>query len=147
MTFAELSDSIMSATGIQPGDFTMKETGGVVSITYGPSVTQTQKNQAAALIAAWVSPSEAQENKDLARLLLDSTPEPMARLARAVSLVTLDEINLLRQWITSFKAAVAAASSLADLKTRVAALSNTPDRTPAQLRNAVRNRIETSDAD
>lgn len=63
------------------------------------------------------------------------------RLVRAVAKLAVDEINALRQWVTAFKAAVAAASSLADLKTRVAALPNVPDRTYAQARTAVQNLV------
>lgn len=66
---------------------------------------------------------------------------------RSVLLVAVDEINNLRQWLTSFKAAVAAATTLADLKTRVAALPNTPDRTPAQAKAAILNKMGSGDAD
>jgi hypothetical protein len=59
----------------------------------------------------------------------------------ALALLTLDEINNLRQWVGGFKAATAAATSLADLKTRVASLPNTPDRTRAQLLAAVRAKL------
>ena len=52
-------------------------------------------------------------------------------------LVALDEINVLREWLASFKTEVAAASSLSDLKTRIAGLPATPDRTAVQLKNAV----------
>jgi hypothetical protein len=65
-----------------------------------------------------------------------------ARALRAVAALTVDELNDLRAWITSFKAEVAAASSLADLKTRVAALPNLPQRTYAQARTAVRNAVD-----
>lgn len=61
---------------------------------------------------------------------------------RAVMLTLIDELNLLRQWITSFKAATAASSSLADLKARVAALANMPDRTATQARNSVAAKID-----
>jgi hypothetical protein len=69
------------------------------------------------------------------------------KILRAVVLVTLDEVNTLRQWLASFKAEVAASTSLADLKTRVAGLPNTPDRTGAQARTAIRNRIDNGSAD
>lgn len=69
------------------------------------------------------------------------------KLERAVLLVLLDEVNVLRQWITSFKAAVAAAATLADLKTRVSALPAMPDRTSAQARAAVAAKIDSGAAD
>lgn len=66
---------------------------------------------------------------------------------RAIANLTIDEINALRQWITSFKAATAAATSLANLQTRVAALANTPDRTLAQAKTAYKNAIAGSGLD
>lgn len=58
---------------------------------------------------------------------------------RAIANLTIDEINSLRQWITSFKAATAAATSLTNLQTRVAALPNTPNRTLTQAKTAYKN--------
>lgn len=69
------------------------------------------------------------------------------KLLRAALLVAMDEVNALRQWITAFKAAVAASTSLANLQTRVAALANTLDRTAAQIKPALASRISTPDAD
>lgn len=73
--------------------------------------------------------------------------EQSARRDRALVLVTLDEVNLLRSWLTDFKTAVAGAGTLAALKTAVAALPNTPQRTAAQAKNAVLARIDTAEAD
>ncbi len=64
---------------------------------------------------------------------------------RAAAKVMVDEINLLRSWITDFKVQVAAASSLADLKTRVAALPAVPARTLTQFKTAIKAEIETLD--
>lgn len=66
---------------------------------------------------------------------------------RAVSLILIDEINALRDWLTSFKSGTALATSLADLKTRVAKLPNTPDRTLAQFKGAYTNKITNGNAD
>ena len=63
------------------------------------------------------------------------------RRMKAVVLVLVDEINLLRGWIAGFKAAVAASTSLADLKTRVAATAAMPDRTGAQAKTAIANKV------
>ena len=71
----------------------------------------------------------------------------LGKVLRAVVLVTLDEINTLRQWDADLKAAVAAATNFADLKTRIAALPGMPDRTGAQARTAVRNRLDNGSAD
>jgi hypothetical protein len=77
----------------------------------------------------------------LAKELYDAL-DAEARALRAVVVLTVDELNDLRSWITSFKAEVAAASSLADLKTRVATLPSLPQRTYAQARTAVRNAVD-----
>lgn len=66
---------------------------------------------------------------------------------RGFALVSLDEINNLRQWIESFKTAVAASTSLGNLQTRVAALSAMPDRTKAQIIPAAKNKISSGGAD
>lgn len=63
------------------------------------------------------------------------------RAFRAVIGLSIDEVNTLREWITSFKSAVAAATSLANLQTRVAALPDVPDRTLAQAKTAFVNKI------
>lgn len=53
--------------------------------------------------------------------------------------LVVDEFNLIREWLTSFKSATAAATTLADFKTRVAALPDMPDRTKSQVVNQIRN--------
>ncbi len=64
-----------------------------------------------------------------------------AKAFRAIAALAIDEINTLREWIVSFQAAVAAATSLANLQTRVAALPNLPDRTLAQAKTAFINKV------
>jgi hypothetical protein len=66
---------------------------------------------------------------------------------RAVVSLTVDELNDLRTWTRNFKAATAAATSLADLKVRVAALANLSDRTLVQARTAIVNKIEQGEVD
>ena len=66
---------------------------------------------------------------------------------RAALLVTLDEVNILRQWLASFKTEVAASSNLADLKNRVATLPATADRTASQLKTAIKGKIDAGSAD
>jgi len=77
----------------------------------------------------------------------DSAKESALLLLRAEALLVLDEVNTLREWITSFKAAVAAATSLADLRNRVAVLDNLPQRTRVQVRNAIKNHVAAGEAD
>jgi hypothetical protein len=81
-----------------------------------------------------------------AREMLDAINREAAIL-RALALTTLSEINLLRQWVTDFKAATAAATNLANLQTRVAALPNVPQRTAQQLREAIKQQVTDGSAD
>ncbi len=74
--------------------------------------------------------------------LVDLDKSALLKIARAEASVLVDEINALRQWITQFKAATAAATSLANLQTRVAALPNMPDRTLAQAKTAIKAAID-----
>ncbi len=76
---------------------------------------------------------------------LESTP--LGQILRAEALVLIDEINALREWITTFKAATAAATSLANLQTRVAALASMPDRTAAQAKTAIVNKAQDTASD
>ena len=78
---------------------------------------------------------------------LTSNPISEMKAQRAFALVSLDEVNVLRAWLASFKTEVAAAATLADLKIRVATLPATPARTPAQLKTAVNNKIAAGEAD
>ncbi len=80
-----------------------------------------------------------QNQKDAVSLinLLEANP----RAFRAVAGLVVDEINTLRQWIVAFKAATAAATSLANLQTRVAALPDLPDRTLAQAKSAFISKV------
>ena len=63
------------------------------------------------------------------------------RRMKAVVLVLVDEINLLRGWVTGFKAEVAAATSLADLKARVATTPNMPARTGVQAKAVIAAKV------
>lgn len=78
--------------------------------------------------------------------LLD-TAYPIAKLHRAVLLLVLDELNVLRAWITDFKADVSGAATLAALKTAVAADADLPARTNAQLVAAIRSKLSAGTAD
>ena len=66
---------------------------------------------------------------------------------RAVADIIKDEINSLRGWVVSFKAQVALATNLANLQTRVAGLPDMPDRTLAQLKTAIKNRVDDGTVD
>lgn len=78
---------------------------------------------------------------------VDSGVEPISELQRAVLLTVLDELNILRGRDRDRSADVAAATSLADLKTRWAARLDLLDRTPAQAKNAVQSKINSGASD
>lgn len=61
----------------------------------------------------------------------------LALSTRALALATLDEINGLRTWTRDFKSATAAATNLANLQSRVAALPTLADRTEQQLKTVI----------
>lgn len=97
----------------------------------------------AAAHAAWVNSGA----RTTAQAAIDTDASSLLKIARAEAAVLVDEINTLRQWIESFKAATAAATSLADLKTRVAALASMPDRTLAQAKTAIKAKIQAGTVD
>ncbi len=133
--YSELQNAAVSVDGIS----------GVVTpwnpatVTVQPSNLQTS---AQATINAFDGSQSAQDawnalpqdQKDAVTLI--NLNGANARAYRAIAALAIDEINTLREWIVSFQAAVAAATSLANLQTRVAALPNLPDRTLAQAKAA-----------
>ncbi len=82
-----------------------------------------------------------------AALTLSTDPAGPSKLQRAVLFTTIDALNVLREWDVSFQAAVAAATTLADLKTRVAALPSLADITAAAAKAAVVSKINSGAAD
>ncbi|SRR6266545_6597808 len=78
---------------------------------------------------------------------IDNNKDEEHKLIRAIAAVIIDELNVLREWDVSFKVEVAAATSLADLKTRVATLPDLSDRTLAQAVTAIKNKINAGTVD
>lgn len=68
-------------------------------------------------------------------------------LLRALADIIKDEINIVRAWTVSFKAEVAAATTLADLKARVATLPTLNARNLAQLKTEIKTRIDSGTID
>jgi hypothetical protein len=66
---------------------------------------------------------------------------------KAIVLLVLDEFNLHADKHNAILDAVDAATSLADLKTRVAAIPNYPQRTAVQLINAIKAKIDAGQAE
>lgn len=83
-------------------------------------------------------------DRDRARDLFLNHPN-WRKMMVAYSSIIKDEINILRLWTHDFQEEVANATSLADLKTRVAALPTLHDRTLSQLKTAINNRISEND--
>jgi hypothetical protein len=77
-----------------------------------------------------------------ALLALESELDNAERITKGLALAILDALNRLSARIREGDAAVAAATSLADLKARTAALSAVPDRTAAQLKAAIKAQVE-----
>jgi len=96
---------------------------------------------------AWTGPqiAAAQNVIDTApasspQLTAQTAIDAMPIFEKAIILTLIDELNLLRDWIVAFKVQTAAATSLANLQTRVAALPDMPDRTVPQAIAAVRTK-------
>ena len=100
-----------------------------------------QQSIDAALLAAQVA--AIRSNAVNAFVGFDSVP--IAQRA-AVSL-TVQEFNILINWVQSFTATVAAATSLTDLKTRVAALSAPNSITLSQVKAAIISDINAGNED
>lgn len=80
--------------------------------------------------------------KKLIAVLLDEQQV----ITRAVVLVAMDEINLLRKWLLDYQSVVAAAANLAALKTAVASLPAFQPRTKQQLLAAITAALDSGKA-
>lgn len=125
---------------------------GSVRIDFAPGATAPQQTAANNALAAFdwsQAAQDAWENLQ-SRTGADAIVNGVTvdgKVMRAVAAVLVDEINNLRQWLAQFKAEVAAAASLADLKTRVATLPAMPDRTLAQAKTAILGKIDGGSVD
>ncbi len=84
--------------------------------------------------------------RKLAAALADDTV-PQSKLMRALLVTLLDELNLHALKINSILDAVDAATSLADLKTRIAAVNDYPSRSMAQAITTIKSKINAGDVD
>lgn len=85
--------------------------------------------------------------REKAQTALDNTKSEAFAVDRALALIVLREINGLRTWLRDFKSAVAAATNLANLQSRVAALPSTPNYTQRQLMDAIKAKLADGSAD
>ena len=113
-------------TFIVPSKYWKHEAGAIVSYTAGEIATQDAADAAAQDLGTREGAKEEFVGFNSHSLVM-----------RAFADILKDEFNDVRQWIEAFKAEVAAANNLADLKTRVAGLPAMPDRTLAQIRNQI----------
>jgi hypothetical protein len=104
-----------------------------------PGSPPTDQEVADALLL--IPASQIAANKVLAKAILDDSI-PIGRDLRAIILLMVDELNLIRAWITSLKAANATATSYGTLKTGIAALNNMPARTNSQVKTAVKDAVD-----
>jgi hypothetical protein len=65
----------------------------------------------------------------------------ISKVERSAALVTMDRVNIIHKWLMDFKAATAAATSLANLQARVAALDTLPQFQSADIKTAIQNKI------
>jgi hypothetical protein len=87
---------------------------------------------------------ENQQDADAAKEFLASHPR-FRKILVAMADIIKNEINIVRGWTVDFKAEVASANNLGDLQDRVALLPDLDDRTMAQFKNAMLNRVSKDD--
>ncbi len=114
-------------------------TGPVISkwLLPNPQPTEQEVLDAVPLIPATYNVAQKAKAKDD----VDNTYSG-GRVTRAEAQLIIDELNILRALWMSFKAEVAASTTLADLKTRVAGLPNTTPRTKQQAIAAIKSAID-----
>lgn len=107
---------------------------------------QPTEQELAAVTKEQVDAAKATRYRNAAKAILDAQEE-QAALVRALALATMDAVNTLRTWTRNLKTEIAASTSLADFKTRVATLSTLNDGTLAQLKNAIKSHIDSGTVD
>lgn len=100
-------------------------------------MTQAEKDQ----VDSDENAAQTAAAKAAAKALQDALDE-QARAIRAVVKETVDELNILREWLMAFRSQVGLSTNLANFQTRVAALPDLPDRTYTQAKNAINSIID-----
>jgi hypothetical protein len=142
-------DSMLRAAGIPIDGVSGSQ--GSVRVDYQASATTQQRTDGDAIVAAfdWSGAADAtyaaQREKTAAAASFDrgvtQAGQASDRIVVALAQLMLDEFNAHTAVEASMLAAVAAAASLAELKTRFAAIVPVPQRTQAQLINAIKAKI------
>lgn len=130
-TTTQSESEVMNLLATVPVTYTKKTGNPQIS-----EMTQVEKDQ---VDAALLQAARVRARAQAVRLIDAVAANPL--LMRAIADIVKDEINNLRHWDMNLKTAVAAATTLANLKTGVAALPNLPDRTFEDLRTAIINKI------
>lgn len=126
---------------------------GVGGFDPAPTATPAQVATAQAAVAAfdWSDAAESAwwltKRRSAAEAVLDGHDDLRQGALRALALLVLDEVNRHATKWNDYKTQVASATSLADLKTRVAAMSDLPVYTAAQLVAAIKAKIAAGAAD
>lgn len=137
----------IAAAGLPVAAIAVIVSGSEIGIVFTRDLTAPEQTTLAGLVDAHVPWTAAQilaAVKEEAKAMYDRL-DAMFRLLRGAMGMVVDENNLLRARLRDQDTAVAGASSLAALKTAwatVATASPMPDRTDAQARTALRNRID-----
>jgi hypothetical protein len=112
---------------------------------YDP-VTDTLRNASAAEIANFAVAEAEDENlinRELGKLMINALTQAQSKLVRCLVDVIVDELNIHTGSWNIFRAEVAASSSMADLKSRIANnTSDRPVRTLGEVKTAILNRID-----
>jgi hypothetical protein len=123
-------------------DWTVVNNGTPVITYWNPSLgAQPTQSQIDAVTQAQVDAAKLAKLRSAAKqfhLALDAEN----RALRATVKILVDELNILRQWMTDMKAATASSTNYATLKSGIAALSSTPQRTYLQARTAIETLID-----
>ena len=123
---------LSAVTGFAPKYWTIS--GDAVALMSQSERDAVDVAEAAALLAAV---------RAVAKAGYDSAVSDLTKALKAVALVTQDELNLHALKINAILDAIDAGSTLAQVKTNVAAIADYPQRTPAQLKTAVDNKVDT----
>jgi hypothetical protein len=124
----------------------------IVRLDARPGATATQQASADALVlgldltAAALATAELATLRGQAKQLFDAT-DAEGKRDRGIAWLLVNQLNALRQWDMSFKAAVAAATTLVDLKAKVALLPDLAQITLSAARQAFRDLQDAGTAD
>lgn len=137
--------SVLYPAAIPLNDYVVSD--GVIVFWNSALGTQPTAAQLAAVTQAQVDAAVVTAYRNVAKAVYDADHTDRGKLIRAAASVALDAINADRACMDAMAAAVAAATSLADLKTRFAAISRPGQVSLLTLKNAVDNRIDDGTVD